>query len=88
MQHLKTMTKQTTSTKDIGNKVGINTHIQDQWIIPHSFKTMNTNCNKPKNPIPLLDELDICFCVLYFIFISPYFLFFISYILNPLIFYF
>jgi hypothetical protein len=63
MQHLKTMTKQTTSTKIIGNKVGINTHIQDQWIIPHNFRTMKINCNNPKNLIPPLDELDVCFCV-------------------------
>lgn len=77
MQHFKINPKQTTNTKVIGNKVGINTHIQDQWIIPHSFKTMKINVNTPKNPIPLLDELDICFCVLYFILNSPYFFYFI-----------
>jgi hypothetical protein len=77
MQHLKINPKQTTNTKDTGNKVGINTHIQDQWIIPHNFRTMKTNSNKPKNPIPLLDvavAVIICFCALYFILISPYFL--------------
>lgn len=35
-----------------GIQIGDNTHHQDQSITLHSFKMMNANNKRPKNPIP------------------------------------
>jgi hypothetical protein len=44
---------------------GDNTQNQDQVMKPVSFKTMNTMVNKPVNPIPLDELLELLITVVF-----------------------
>ena len=47
---------------------GLNTHHQDHVIYPVSFNPINKTANRPGNPTPLLDELEL---LIFYVFAMP-----------------